>query len=176
MVDRAVVVYDRRPALDSMPILMGFQQCSPFAAVFRVIQKCIDQLEIGHADVSPLCRKVFRYLLVLLLCDLHAFIIPDSRLLHGQLGMGNSRLRPRGERAFCPVGTLPLRGEASSFCFRCFPLPPRTEEVAARRPEGSTFPAAAVIPNLPSCRPYFPSMAAPMMPASLPRVASSTRA
>ena len=62
--------------IDCMPVTIVFRQCSPFAAVFRNIQDRVDQLEIGYADVPSLHRKIFCYLVVLLLCDLHNPIIP----------------------------------------------------------------------------------------------------
>ena len=67
--------------IDCMPISIGFRQRPPLAAVFRDIQDRIDQLEIAHADVSALFRKILRYLLVLLLRYLHDSIIPDIPLL-----------------------------------------------------------------------------------------------
>ena len=67
--------------VDCMPISIGFRQRPPFAAVFRDIQDRIDQLKIAHADVSALSREILRYLLVLLLRNLHASIILDISLL-----------------------------------------------------------------------------------------------
>ena len=61
--------------IDCMPIPIGFRQGPPLAAVFRDIQDRIDQLEIRHADVAPLRWKILRDLLILLLCNLHDFII-----------------------------------------------------------------------------------------------------
>ena len=67
--------------IDCMPIPIAFRQCPPLAAVFRDIQDRIDQLEIRHADVASLSWKILRYLLILLLCDLHDFIIQSSPVL-----------------------------------------------------------------------------------------------
>ena len=63
----------------SMPILVFFRQCSPFAAVFRNIQYRIDQLEITHTYISTLARKIFFDLFILLLCNIHDDIL--SRFL-----------------------------------------------------------------------------------------------
>ena len=62
--------------INCMPIPIGFRQCPPFAAVFRDIQNRIYQLEVAHTDVPALCREILCYPLVLLLCNLHAPIIP----------------------------------------------------------------------------------------------------
>ena len=67
--------------IDCMPISIVFRQCPPLAAVLRDIQDRIDQLEIRHADVASLRWKILRDLLILLLCDLHDFIIHSSLTL-----------------------------------------------------------------------------------------------
>ena len=67
--------------VDCMPISIGPRQRPLLAAVFRDIQDRIYQLEIAHADVPALCRKILCYLLVLFLRYLHGSIIADIPLL-----------------------------------------------------------------------------------------------
>ncbi len=77
-----------------MLISIGFRQRPPLAAVFRDIQDRIDQLEIRHADVPSLCQKIFCNLLILLLCDLHDFIMSGSSLVVNSVNT-RGRVRPR---------------------------------------------------------------------------------
>ncbi len=81
--------------VNCMPTPAGFRQCPPFAAVLRNIQNRIDQidqLEVSHIDVPSLHRKIFFYLLVLLLRDLHIPNTPGEHILVELTFSGGFRL------------------------------------------------------------------------------------